>query len=42
MNVGMGSNNCVELLALWGLLHFANLSGIVIQCIMGDSKVTID
>ena len=42
MNVGSGSNNHVELLALWGLLHFVNLRGIGLQLIMGDSKVIID
>lgn len=42
MKVGKGSNNRAELLALWGLLHFASLRGIVLQHIMGDSKVIID
>ena len=42
MGVGLGTNNRAELLALWGLLHFSMHRGIVLQYVMGDSKVIID
>lgn len=42
MNIGKVTNNQAELLALWGILHFVNHRGIVLDHILGDSKVIID
>ena len=41
MGSGKGSNTMVELLRLWGFLHFATQNGIVSLKIYGDSKVII-
>ena len=42
MGCGSGSNTKVELLALWGLLQFANYKGIGHLQVVGDSKVTVE
>lgn len=42
MDVGRGSNTKTELLALWGLLFFANQRMITDLQILGDSKFIID
>lgn len=40
--VGIGSNTREELLALWGLLKFAYLKGIIHLMVVGDSKCIVD
>ena len=42
MGCGLGKNTRVELLSLFGLLHFASLIGILDINICGDSKVILD
>ena len=42
MNIGPGTNTKAELLALWGLLHFAKTKDILPVIVYGDSKVIVD
>lgn len=42
MGVGRGTNSRAELLALWGLLFFVKTHCLILQQILGDSRVIID
>ena len=42
MNTSSGTNTLAELLALWGLLLFANVRNIGLKLILGDSRTIID
>ena len=41
MGGALGTNTMVEVLSLWGLLHFVSLNGIYDISIYGDSKIII-